>query len=180
MKTQLMMWKASLSSRARTAGVFYVLSFVTALLAEAFVKGKILQVAGLVPVLCFGVVTLLLYGIFKPVSRTASFLAASANLAGLTFEGFEFQPGGVNVALVLHGIFCLLIAQLVSKSTFLPRIFGLSMAVAGLGWLTGQLPQVTAGMRLYTQVAGFLGEGLFMLWLIAKGVNAAKWNNAAN
>jgi hypothetical protein len=53
--------------KARIAGVFYLFSVATAIFAEAFVRGKLLYAVGLIPVLCFTVVTLLLYSIFRPV-----------------------------------------------------------------------------------------------------------------
>jgi hypothetical protein len=37
--------------------------------------------------------------------------------------------------LVLFGFYCLLIGYLIFKSTFLPRILGVMMAIAGVGWL---------------------------------------------
>jgi hypothetical protein len=38
-------------------------------------------------------------------------------------------------SLVFFGPYCLLIGYLIFRSTFLPRILGVLMALAGLGWL---------------------------------------------
>jgi hypothetical protein len=170
---------SSPARQARIAGAFYVLSFLSAILAEALVHGKMLYAAGLAPVLCFTVVTLILYRIFVPVSRGLSLLAALLNLTGLAFEGLELQPGRVNVALVLHGGFCLLIALLVLRSKFLPRILGLLMALAGLAWLVALSPHLARELHAYVQAVGFAGEGVFMLWLLARGVNDANWYEQA-
>jgi hypothetical protein len=170
--------RSSPAMQARIAGVFYVLSFLSAIMAEAFVHGKMLYAAGLVPVLCFAVVTLILYRIFLPVSRGLVLPAALLNLASLAFEALEMQPYGVNVALILHGGFCLLIALLVVRSRFLPRFLGVPMVFAGLAWLIALSPPLARELQVYSQTTGFAGEGIFMLWLLTKGVNVAKWREA--
>jgi hypothetical protein len=177
MKIAVMMERtreASPRLKARYAGAFYLISVLTAVFAEAFVHGRLLFAVGLIPVLCFTVVTLLLYGIFRPVNRSISWLAASSNLVGLAFEALELHLRGVNVALVFHGIYCLLIGYLVLRSTFLPRILGALMALAGLCWLTLSLP-LAHYSHSYSQTLGFFGEGSLMLWLLVMGVNVAKW-----
>jgi hypothetical protein len=161
-------------TKARIAGAFYFLSVVSAILAEKFVHGKMLYATGLVPVSCFTVTTLLLYAIFKPVSRSASLLALISNLASLAVEALELHFGHVNVALVLHGIYCLAIAFLILKSTLLPRILSLPMALAGLAWTMSFLPGLADRFHAPIQMAGFAGEGLAMLWLLVRGVHAAR------
>jgi hypothetical protein len=167
--------EASPHLKARISGVFYFLSVLTAIFAEAFVHGKLLYLFGLVPVLCFAAVTLLLYAIFKPVSRTVALIAASSNLAGLFFEAIEVHLLGVNVALVFHGVYCVLIGYLVAKSSFLPRILGFPIMVGGLAWLTALSPRIAHLAHSYSQALGFIGEGIPMLWLLVMGVNSQKW-----
>jgi hypothetical protein len=66
-----------------------------AVFGEFFVRG--LEFAGdLIAVSGMVAVTLLLYGIFKPVNRGLSLLAASFNLAGLTFGALRWNPRGVD------------------------------------------------------------------------------------
>jgi hypothetical protein len=170
---------SSPAREARIAGAFYVLSFVSAISAEALFHGKVLRAVGFVPILCFAVATLILYRIFVPLSRSLSLLAALSNLAGLACEATEWHPHSVNAALVLHGIYCLLIGLLVFRSEFLPRLLSALMAIAGLAWFISISPQLADALHTYTQVAGFAGEGVFMLWLLAKGVNAANWHEQA-
>jgi hypothetical protein len=154
--------------KARIAGVFYLFSVATAICAEAFIRGRLLDAVGLIPVLCFTTVTLLLYSVFKPVNRSVALLAAFSNVVGLTFEALALHLQGVNAALVFHGFYCLLIGYLVVRSIFLPRILGALMMFAGLAWL---LTSLSLPLHSYTQALGFLGEGSLMLWLLLMGVN---------
>jgi Domain of unknown function (DUF4386) len=163
--------EASPCFKARVAGVFYLLSVLTAVFAEAFVRGRLLFAVSLIPVLCFIAVTLLLYGIFRTVDKSVSLLAASSNLAGLAFEALELHLRGLNVAMMFHGFYCLLIGYLVFRSSFVPRILGVLMAVAGLGWLTSLSPPFAHYFHTYGQTLGFLGEGSLMLWLLVMGVD---------
>jgi Domain of unknown function (DUF4386) len=157
---------------ARLAGVFYLLAVLSAVLLEGFVRGKLLYVAGLVPVASFAVVTLLLFELLSPVNRKLAWLAALFNLFGLMLEALEWHFRGANIALVFHGLYCLVVGYLVFRSAFLPRIFGALMAVGGLAWLTDLSIPLTNHLFPYNLVAGFLGEGLPMLWFLLIGVKA--------
>jgi hypothetical protein len=165
--------------KARVAGVFYLLAVLTAAFAEGFVRGRLLYVAGLLPVAAFIVVTLLLYQLFKPVNRSLALLAACINLVGLAFEALEWHLWGVNVALIFHGLYCLLIGLLVFRSAFLPRMLGMLMAIGGLAWLTDLSTPLTDHLSPYNVISGFIGEGLFMLWLLVIGLNGQRWNAQA-
>jgi Domain of unknown function (DUF4386) len=101
--------EASPRLKARIAGVFYLLAILTAAFAEGFVRGRLLYAAGLIPVACFVVVTLLLFQLLKPVNRSLASLAALFNLVGLTFEALELHLWSANVALIFHGLYCLVI-----------------------------------------------------------------------
>jgi len=172
--------KTSPRFKARLAGVLYLLAVLTAAFAETFVRGKLLFAVGLVPVTCFVAVTILLYGIFKAVNRSVSLLAASFNLVGLSLEALEWHLWGVNIALVFHGLYCVLIGYLVLQSTFVPRILGVLMAIGGLAWLTDLSTPLTNHLSPYNVATGFLGEGSLMLWLLVIGVNVSKWEEEAS
>jgi Domain of unknown function (DUF4386) len=166
--------------KARVAGSFYLLAVLTAAFAEGFVRGRLLYAAGLVPVACFVVVTLLLYQLLKPVNRRLALVATLFNLVGLGFEALALHIGGVNVALIFHGFYCLVIGYLVFRSTFLPRILGLLMAGGGLAWLTDLSIPLTDHLSPYNVITGFAGEGLLMLWLLVLSVNGERWKAQAN
>ena len=84
------------------------------------------------------------------------------------------------IGLVFFGCFDLLIGCLILRSTFLPRILGVFMALAGLGWLTFLLPPLADSLSHYILPLGFLAEFLLMLWLLVKGVNVQRWQEQAS
>jgi hypothetical protein len=95
----------------------------------------------------------------------------------LLFLHLNAQVG--SIALVFFGLFQILIGYLIFRSTFLPRILGVLMALAGLGWLVFLAPPLAALLLTYLEVLGILAEALLMLWLIVIGVNAERWNLTA-
>jgi hypothetical protein len=151
-----------------------LLSVSTAVFAEAFIRGRLLYAVGLVPVLCFAVVTLLLYSLFRTTNKRVALFAASINIVGLFFEAIERHILGVNAALAFHAVYCVLIGYLIIRSTLLPRILGVLMAMAGVAWLLTSLPHLSRTLHEYTQALGFFGEGLLMLRLLVLGVKLQK------
>jgi hypothetical protein len=83
------------------------------------------------------------------------------------------------IDLVFFGFFDLLIGCLILKSTFLPRILGVLMALAGLGWLIFLFPPLANNLSRYILPLGFLAELFLMLWLLVKGVNVRRWQEQA-
>ncbi|MBZ5722993.1 MAG: DUF4386 domain-containing protein, partial [Acidobacteriia bacterium] len=73
----------------------------------------------------------------------------------------------------------LLIGYLIFKSTFLPRILGVLMAVAGTGGLIFLSPSFGAKYLPYI-VAADIGEILLILWLLVMGVNEQRWREQAS
>ena len=166
--------------KARIAGVFYLLCFVTGIPA-LLVRGWLGLVAGLTAGACYVTVTLLFYYIFKPVNRSLSLLAAFISLAGCAMGPlslFHLVPVHIN-SLVFFGFYCLLIGYLIIRSTFLPRILGVLMVIAGVGWLMFLSPTLANHLSPYIFAPGILGEGVLTLWLLAMGVNARRWNEQA-
>ena len=91
----------------------------------------------------------------------------------------ELYGLGVSICFVFFGVYCLLIGYLIFKSSFLPRILGVLMAVAGLGWLTFLFPPLADYLSPYNLVLGFLAELALMLWLLAMGVDVQRWKKQA-
>ena len=174
---------ASRPPRARITGVVYLLYFLTAVSAEVFVGRGRLVVYDTVNLIAYGfyiAVTLLFYYIFKPVNRSLSLLAAFLSLVGCSNDVlslFHFASYRIS-SLAFFGPYCLLIGYLIFRSTFLPRILGVLMALAGLGWLIFLSPLANY-LSTYLKVLGFLAEASLMLWLLVKGVNEQRWREQA-
>jgi len=161
--------------KARIAGVFYLLTFLTGGLALV-VRGRWGVAAGLIAGACYIAVTLLFYQLFKPVNARLSLLAASVSLVGIAVGPLQLK--GVH-PLVFFGFYCLLIGYLIFRSTFLPRILGALMAFASLGWLTFLSPPLAEYLYPYNLAPGILGEGSLTVWLLAVGVNVPRWQEQA-
>jgi hypothetical protein len=84
-----------------------------------------------------------------------------------------------SIALVFDGMFLLLIGYLIFRATFLPRILGVLVALAGLGWLTYLWPPLTRDLTPYIQGIGGLAEGSLMLWMLLVGVDVERWQEQA-
>jgi uncharacterized protein DUF4386 len=175
------MIKASPCRIAKTAGTFYLLTFLTGLPAF-FIRSGLGVALGLIAAVCYIVVTLLFYYVFRPVNRTLSLIAMLVSLAGCAIgpvsAGFHFTLQ-VN-PLVFFGFYCLLIGYLIFRSTFLPGVLGALMAFAGLGWLTFFSASVASRLGPYNLVPGFIGEGALTLWLLVKGVDEQQWHEQAS
>jgi len=91
---------------------------------------------------------------------------------------------GYGVALLVLG-FCLLVhGYLIFTSTFLPRVLGLLIQLAGLSYLANSFALVLApaiASRLFPLILlpAFVGELSLSLWLLVKGVDAGKWRALA-
>jgi hypothetical protein len=176
--------EASRRPRARITGVVYLLYFLTAVSSEVFVgRGRLVlfDAVNLIADAFYIAVTLLFYHLFKPVNRSFSLLAAIFSLVGCANDVlglFNLAPYKIS-SLVFFGPYCLLLGYLIFRSTFLPRILGVLMAFAGLGWLVYLTP-LANHLSTYLKVLGFLAELSLMLWLIVKGVNVQRWKEQAS
>lgn len=85
-----------------------------------------------------------------------------------------------NAFLAFFGLYCILIGYLIFRSTFLPRIIGVFMALAGLGYMTFLSPPLVAYLSPYNLAPAAVGEGSLMLWLLVVGVNARLWKEQAS
>ena len=165
--------------RAHLAGAFYLAALLMAISGEGLVHGRLALGLGLTAVACFVVVTLILFDLFKPVSPLLAQLAAASNLVGLSLEALQLHPLGANLALIFHGLYCILVGVLIARCDFLPRALGALIITGGLAWLTDLSIPLTDHLAPYNLVVGFLGEGLPMLWLLLIGVSGRRWHERA-
>ncbi len=107
-------------------------------------------------------------------------IQAAGRTRRIAGHGAELQPQGLNIALVFHGLYCILIGYLILGSTFLPRILGGLMAFAGLGWLTYLSNPLVYYLSPYNLASGLLEDVSVYLWLLVMGVNVQRWKEQAS
>lgn len=98
-------------------------------------------------------------------------------LQALAYMFLKLYSQTYGIDLVFFGFFDLLIGYLIFKSTFLPRIIGVLMMIAGLGGLTFLSPPFSVKYPYIMAIA--IGEFVLTLWLIVKGVNVRRWEERA-
>jgi hypothetical protein len=171
---------AAKSPRARLTGGVYLIYFLTAILAQILVSRKLVMAGDAVNLIAYAfyvALTLLLYVLFRPVSRSISLVAAVFSLAGCVMgvlDVFHRAPAGVS-ALWFFGPYCVLLGYLILRSRFLPRVIGVVMVLAGMGWLGYLWPPVQQHLALVIEGLGVLAEASLMLWLLVKGVDKERW-----
>jgi hypothetical protein len=91
----------------------------------------------------------------------------------------NMQKMGDKAAQIL-AVWLLPLGCLIYKSGFFPKILGVLMVIAGLGYVTDFLVFFLLP-NLNWQVAGlaFLAELPFIIWLLIKGVNVEQWKSRA-
>ncbi len=109
----------------------------------------------------------------------------SEQLQALALMFLNLNGHAFSIGMVFFGFYCLLIGYLIFRSTFIPRIVGILMALAGLGHLIGMLanflsPAFANQLFPYILWPGPLGEGSLTLWLLVMGVNASRWKEQAS
>ena len=83
------------------------------------------------------------------------------------------------IGIVFFGAFDIVIGYLIFRSTFLPRVLGVLMVLAGLSWLSFLSPPLANHLLTPIEIIGFLAEAALMLWLLVLGVNVQQWNAQA-
>lgn len=138
------------------------------------------------------IVAIAVFMVFEPVSRGVALASAAfrvAYAAGLVaalgqlatvpalldvpeqaMRAFEVYHATWQVSLVLFAIHLLLIGYLGFRSGFMPRIFGVLLVLAGLGYLADGIgfiliPEFSPTFALFT----FIGEVTLIFWLLISG-----------
>jgi Domain of unknown function (DUF4386) len=102
-----------------------------------------------------------------------------AQLQALTLLFLKLRVQANNIGLVFFGLHCLGVGYLILKSTFLPRLIGALMVLAGLGWLTFLSPPLANSLAPFNMLPGGIGELSLTLWLLIRGVNVPRWKEQA-
>ena len=150
------------------------------------------------------VVAWALLGVFSPVNRDISrlaawfriayagvFMVATAQLAGipdlLNSDGYAnvFTPEQLQAqallrieaftdiwmaGLILFGVHLFLLGYLAYRSSYVPKVIGVLLAIAGVGYAFDSFFTVfTEGSPFAISTVTFLGEFLLALWLLIRG-----------
>jgi uncharacterized protein DUF4386 len=163
-------------------------------LDRASAEGPIYQLGvalGLLSTVLYLTVVGLLYRLFAATNRTVARLAVLFGLTGCTLmaigtalqlaaptstpelaDGFlKLNATSEHVALVFFGGFQVFLGCVIYQSRQLPRIIGVLIALAGVGWLTFLTPQVPRTLLVLVAAFGGLSELSLMLWLLVVGMS---------
>jgi Domain of unknown function (DUF4386) len=97
----------------------------------------------------------------------------------LAYMFFKLNGLAFDTYLVFFGVWCVLTGYLIFKSTFLPRILGVLLAIDGLGWMLFIWPPLGHYLFLPIAIACGLAEIPLQLWLLIFGVNNERWKGQA-
>ena len=102
-------------------------------------------------------------------------------LQALALLALKLHGDGYNICLFFFGFACLALGYLIFRSTFLPRVLGVLLAISGLGFVARAFASVLAPayaspfLLIPTAVAWLL----LTLWLLVRGVDDPKWQKSA-
>lgn len=89
------------------------------------------------------------------------------------------------IALVPFGVHCVLLGYLIFKSTYLPKLFGVLLVLAGFAYVANSVallavPAIAGATFIAMFATGVPAEVGLTLWLIVFGINVGRWNEATN
>lgn len=107
----------------------------------------------------------------------------AAQLHALVLLSLRLHEHGVLVWQILFGFHCGLIGVLVYRSGFFPRVMGVLLGIAALGYTLNGLGDLVAPAHAATFAAvvgltALVGEVPFVFWLLIKGADEARWRAA--
>ena len=117
------------------------------------------------------------------VAGDAKYLAAftKEQLNALAYLSMRMDANGFGFGLALFGCGCIVLGYLIRRSGYLPRILGWLMQLAGACYLVNSFAMILApplARSLFPAIMlpPFVAETALALWLVIKGVDAARWN----
>jgi hypothetical protein len=159
--------------------------------------------ADLVSALCYFTLTFLLFQLLRPVNPRLALFSAFLGTAGSAIMALNLQHlllplgGGIpaefaQTSLRLHSLgytiaslffsaYLLMLASLIVRSAFLPRLLGVLLAIAAVcgainGFTIFLAPAAAAGFYPYILLPNLVAEGGLALWLLIAGVNLDRWH----
>ncbi|MCH8062496.1 MAG: DUF4386 domain-containing protein [Chloroflexi bacterium] len=113
------------------------------------------------------------------------FIRGADNTQAMLFlNTYDF---GTNIAFIFFGIHIFVLGYLIYKSGYIPRILGVFLIVASVGYLIDSFASVLSSSYANNEIAFWLivavpaiiSELSITLWLLIKGVNVERWNERA-
>ncbi|MEO8577589.1 MAG: DUF4386 domain-containing protein [Gemmatimonadales bacterium] len=104
---------------------------------------------------------------------------SAEQLQSLALLFYNINEMGAAIAVVFFGLSTVITGWLIIRSTYLPRFLGWFAVVGGIGWLAFLWPPLGYRLNLYTAGIGLLGALATIVWMIAFGVNEARWDEQA-
>ncbi len=101
-------------------------------------------------------------------------------LQALAYLFLRLNGAAFNIDLTFFGIWCILTGYLIYRSTFLPQILGVLLAIDGVGWVLYLLPPLATHLFPIIAVASGLAEFPLQLWLLVIGLNTERWKEQAS
>jgi len=94
---------------------------------------------------------------------------------------------GVNIAFVFFGIHIAILGYVVFKSEYIPRILGVLLIVASVGYLIDSFASILSSnyagnetlFIIFIAVPAVVSELSLTLWFLLKGVNVERWKQRA-
>lgn len=99
-------------------------------------------------------------------------------LQALSLLFLRLHNQGSTIAFLFWGLWLFPLGYLVFKSGFFPGILGILLMIACFGYLADSFASLL-GYSLNLGMFAALGEVLFMLWLLIKGVKVEQWRKRA-
>lgn len=101
-------------------------------------------------------------------------------LQALSYVAIRAHDRGFGIGLIFFGCECIVLGWLIFHSGYLPKFLGLLMPVAGTCYLINSFalilaPKLASALFPAIMLPCFIGELSLCLWLLLKGVDAAKW-----
>ena len=106
-------------------------------------------------------------------------------MQALAYAPLRLQTFGYDVQQVIYAGYLLAAGYLVFRSTFLPRVIGVLLAIGAVSYLIYSFasfisPEFAAHLVPYIQLPSLIGEGALCLVLLVIGVNVQRWKGQAS
>jgi hypothetical protein len=99
-------------------------------------------------------------------------------LQALAYLLLRLHDQGLLIAHIFFGLWLFPMGALVFKSGFIPKLVGALLVIAGVGYVV-QSFAAFLGCNVNIILFTGLGELVFLLWLLIKGVNVEQWKKRA-